>query len=80
MMDRQAQTVKCLVMWRYDYKCSECGRQYPDVEIEVIPSGGTFENMRVVCVDCNRTPRRQYRARLPLPDYYAMLEKELAGV
>ena len=82
---RQNKAVKCLVMWRDNYTCQLCGRQYPDVDIEVdhiIPhrAGGlsTFENMRVLCVKCNRATRRpNKRARLPLGEYYEALKKEL---
>ena len=81
---RQGQAVKDLIKWRDNYTCQLCGRQYPDVDIEVdhiIPhrAGGlsTFENMRVLCVKCNRIIRRDKRARLPLPDYYVMLGEEL---
>ena len=80
---RQGQAVKDLVKWRDNYTCQLCGRQYPDVPIEVdhiIPhaKGGLsiFENMRVLCVDCNRATRRPKQAPLPLNEYYEALEME----
>ena len=82
---RQGQAVKDLVKWRDNFTCQLCGKQSPDVSIEVdhiIPyrEGGlsTFENMRVLCMKCNRITRRPQRARLPLPEYYESLERELS--
>jgi len=80
---RQHKALKDLVRLRDNCTCQICGKPGWDVD-HIIPhaEGGlsTPDNLRVLCHRCNCQRRRpRANARLPLPDYYAALEAELAA-
>ena len=80
----QRKELKDLVRLRDNCVCQICGKFGWGVD-HIIPhaDGGLSvpRNYRILCHQCNVDIRRPPKnARLPLGDYYAALERELAGV
>ena len=80
---RQDEKYKESIRKRDNYTCQICGAEGWQVD-HIIPFAISHDsspsNLRVVCRKCNIATRRPRKdKRLPLSEYYAWIETELAG-
>ena len=78
---RQSQEYKQKIRERDNHTCQLCdeyGHEVDHIIPFVVSHDSSHDNLRVLCVKCNRAIRRErYDASLPLDQWYAYIEAQL---